>query len=137
MLGYAFMGKAHVERLPAAGLLADDAPLTPRLVSIAGRNAAGGRGGGAPASASSAHVTDWRELVADPGSAVRQQRPNDLHGEPTIAAAEAGKHVVCEKPLARDAEESYAIWQRVERAGVSTCAPSTTASCPPCGWPAS
>jgi predicted dehydrogenase len=44
--------------------------------------------------------------------------PNDLHAEPTIAAAEAGKHVVCEKPLGRDAEESFEIWKRVERAGV-------------------
>ena len=44
--------------------------------------------------------------------------PNSLHAEPTIAAAEAGKHVVCEKPLGRDADESYEIWQRVAATGV-------------------
>src|SRR4029453_3404472 len=44
--------------------------------------------------------------------------PNDLHSEPTIAAAEAGKHVICEKPLGRDAAESYETWQRVQAAGV-------------------
>ena len=44
--------------------------------------------------------------------------PNSLHAEPTIAAAEAGKHVLCEKPLGRDADESYEIWQRVAATGV-------------------
>ena len=44
--------------------------------------------------------------------------PNNLHAEPTIAAAEAGKHVICEKPLGRDAAESYETWQRVQAAGV-------------------
>jgi predicted dehydrogenase len=41
-----------------------------------------------------------------------------LHAEPCIAAAEAGKHVVCEKPLARTAEEAKGMWDAVTKAGV-------------------
>ena len=65
------------------------------------------------------YVTDWRELVGNEEIQLFDNSgPNDLHAEPTIAAAEAGKHVVCEKPLARTAEESYEVWQRVSATGV-------------------
>ena len=116
MLGYAFMGKAHSRA--CRELLALDAPLRPRLVSVAGRNE--------EAVAAMAErfgyerwTTDWHDLVSDPGITLFDNGgPNSLHAEPTIAAAEAGKHVLCEKPLGRDADESYEIWQRVEATGV-------------------
>src|SRR5260370_28510914 len=64
-------------------------------------------------------MTDGRDLVADDRIGLFDNGgPNSLHAEPTVAAAEAGKHVVCEKPLGRDADESYEIWQRVAATGV-------------------
>jgi predicted dehydrogenase len=118
MLGYAFMGRAHANAYRTLSYMTWPPPLVPELVAIAGRNEqavaeAAGRFGFA------GHVTDWRAVVSDPGVTLFDNcGPNDLHAEPTIAAAEAGKHVICEKPLGRDADESFETWQRVQAAGV-------------------
>jgi predicted dehydrogenase len=118
MLGYAFMGKAHAHGYRVLSYMTAPTPLQPRLVSIAGRDeqavsAAAERYG------FERYVTDWRDLVADPEVELFDNGgPNNLHAEPTIAAAEAGKHVICEKPLGRTADESYEIWQRVAATGV-------------------
>ena len=118
MLGYAFMGKAHSNAYKTLAYMTWPPPLRPELVAIAGRNEeavaeAARRYGFAE------HVTDWKALVADPRVELFDNAgPNNLHAEPTIAAAEAGKHVICEKPLGRDAAESYETWQRVQAAGV-------------------
>ena len=118
LLGYAFMGKAHTNAYKTLAYMTWPPPLHPRLVTIAGRNA--------EAVKAAAHrygyeswTTDWRELVADSAVALFDNSgPNSLHAEPTIAAARAGKHVLCEKPLGRTAEESFEIWQEVAATGV-------------------
>jgi predicted dehydrogenase len=118
MLGYAFMGKAHANAYKTLAYMSWPPPLRPELVTIAGRDEqavaeAAQRYGFAD------HVTDWRELVGDKRIGLFDNGgPNHLHAEPTIAAAEAGKHVICEKPLGRDAAESHETWQRVQAAGV-------------------
>src|SRR5206468_6855998 len=59
------------------------------------------------------------EVVADaPVGLFNDRAPNHLPAEPTVAAAEAGKHLLCQKPLGRDAGEAYEIWQRAQKAGV-------------------
>jgi predicted dehydrogenase len=118
MLGYAFMGKAHSNAFKKIAYITWPPPLEPLLFGIAGRNEqaveeAARRYGYDYA------TTDWRDLIADDRIGLFDNvGPNSLHAEPTIAAAEAGKHVVCEKPLGRDADESYDIWRRVAATGV-------------------
>jgi predicted dehydrogenase len=113
MLGYAFMGKAHSNAYKTLAYMTWPPPLVPELVAIAGRDEA------AVAEAArrygfAEHVTDWHALIADERVQLFDNSgPNNLHAEPTIAAAEAGKHLICEKPLGRDAAESYETWQRV------------------------
>ena len=103
MLGYAFMGKAHSNAYKTLAYMTWPPPYLPELVAIAGRNEeavaeAARRYGFSEA------VTDWKALVADDRVQLFDNSgPNALHAEPTIAAAEAGKHVICEKPLGRDA----------------------------------
>jgi predicted dehydrogenase len=65
------------------------------------------------------HVyTDYRELLArDDIQAVSVCTPNYLHKQPTIDALEAGKHVLCEKPLAMNAEEARAMVEASHRTG--------------------
>src|SRR5437016_1808184 len=118
MLGYAFMGKAHSNAYRTIQYLAWPPPLVPRLVGIAGRNEEA-VGEAAQRYGYDYATTDWRDLVADERIGLFDNGgPNSLHAEPTVAAAEAGKHVLCEKPLGRTADESYDVWRRVAATGV-------------------
>src|SRR5215207_894203 len=118
MLGYAFMGKAHSNAYKTLPYMAWPPPYVPRLVAIAGRNE-GAVSEAAQRYGFEGYVTDWQALVEDERVQVFDNAgPNNLHTEPSIAAAEAGKHVICEKPLGRNADESYDAWKRVAAAGV-------------------
>jgi predicted dehydrogenase len=118
MLGYAFMGKAHSNAFKTIPYMMYPPAAIPRLVGIAGRNqeaveAAAKRYGYENA------YTDWRSLIDNPDIQVFDNGgPNDAHAEPCIAAAQAGKHVFCEKPLARTAEEAKSMLDAVQKAGV-------------------
>jgi predicted dehydrogenase len=117
MLGYAFMGRAHAHAYLTVPHMTRP-PLLPRLVAVAGRSEeavreAAGRYGFAR------YSTDWRELLADDAVGMLDVcGPNDVHAEASIAAAESGRHVLCEKPLGRDATESHAAWRAAAAAGV-------------------
>ncbi|MBU6360445.1 MAG: Gfo/Idh/MocA family oxidoreductase [Chloroflexota bacterium] len=118
MLGYAFMGKAHANALKKLPYMMYPPVAIPHLAAIAGRNEnavkeAAKRYGFAKA------YTDWRQLIDDPAVQVFDNAgPNNLHTEPNIAAAKAGKHVFSEKPLGRNAAECMEMWNAVKSAGV-------------------
>jgi predicted dehydrogenase len=118
ILGYAFMGKAHSNAFKKIPYMMYPPAAIPKLVGISGRNEA------AVAEAAKRYgyanyYTDWRDMLANAEVQVFDNGgPNNLHAEPSIAAAAAGKHVFCEKPLARTAEEAKTMLDAVEKAGV-------------------
>jgi predicted dehydrogenase len=65
------------------------------------------------------YATDWRTVVEDPEiDVIDIVTPNDTHAEIAIAAAKAGKHIISEKPLARNAEEAKSMLEAVKKYGV-------------------
>jgi predicted dehydrogenase len=118
LIGYAFMGKAHSHALKTMAYMLNPPAATPVLAAIAGRDAAAVRAAAAQYGYARAY-TDWRDLVADPRvQLVDNGGPNDVHAEACIAAAEAGKNVLCEKPLGRTAAEARTMLEAVTRADV-------------------
>ena len=115
MVGYEFMGRAHSQAWRTVGRFFD-LPFTPRMAAICGRNpalvaAAADRLGWA------AWETDWKRLVErDDVGLVDVCTPGSSHAEISIAALEAGKHVLCEKPLANTVEEARAMAAAADRA---------------------
>lgn len=105
MVGYAFMGRAHSQAWRNARSFFD-APATPHLAAVAGRNEA--------AAAETARrfgwesvETDWRRLLdRDDIDVIDICTPGDTHAEIATAALQAGKHVLCEKPLANSVAEA-------------------------------
>jgi len=118
MLGYAFMGKAHSNAFKKIPYMMYPPPAIPKLAAICGRNEAATRAA-AVRFGYDRYYTDWREMLADDNVQLFDNGgPNDAHAEPSIAAAQAGKHILCEKPLARTAEEAKTMLDAVQKAGV-------------------
>jgi predicted dehydrogenase len=108
MVGYAFMGRAHSQAWHTVGR-AFNLPLRPRLAAICGRDEAATRAA-ADRLGWAAAETDWRALIArDDVQLVDIAAPGDMHAPIAIAALRAGKHVLCEKPLANTLAEAEAM----------------------------
>ena len=119
MLGYAFMGKAHTNAYKKIPYMIYPPPAIPRLVAVCGRDE-GAVKAAALRYGYESYTTDWREVVKnDRIQLFDNGGPNDTHAEPCIAAAQAGKHILCEKPLARNAREAAQMLEAVTKAGVT------------------
>ena len=115
MIGYGFMGAAHSQGWRVAPRFFD-LPADPTMAVVVGRNpdavSAAARKWGWDEAA-----TDWREVIArDDIDVVDIVTPGDTHAEIAIAALEAGKHVLCEKPLANSVAEAEAMTDAAARA---------------------
>lgn len=118
VLGYGFMGKVHSNAYLKIPYTYKTPPAFPQLLAMGGRNREkledtairfGYRG----------LYTDWERMVDDPDIQIFDNcTPDNLHCEPSIAAAESGKHVICEKPLSMNVEEAERMVEAVKKAGV-------------------
>jgi predicted dehydrogenase len=117
MIGARFMGKAHSNAYLNVGKFFD-VDLQPVMKSVCSRDAAGTQAFADQWGWERAD-TDWREVVvAKDIDLVDVCTPGDTHAPIAIAAAEAGKHVFCEKPLANSLEDARSMLAAVRKAGV-------------------
>ncbi len=117
MIGYGFMGRTHSNAYASVNHFFD-LEYKPVLKAVCARNEERVKAFADQWGYESTE-TDWRKLIErDDIDAVDICTPNNLHKEIAIAAAEAGKMILCEKPLARTAAEGEEMCQAVEKAGV-------------------
>ncbi|MFQ5741037.1 MAG: Gfo/Idh/MocA family protein [Acidobacteriota bacterium] len=117
MIGYAFMGKAHSNAYRQVAAFFD-LPMRPRMKVICGRHAARVKEA-ADRYGWEEQASDWREVVGRKDiDVVDICSPGDTHHPIAVAAAQAGKVVFCEKPLANDLTQAEQMYQAVLSAGV-------------------
>lgn len=115
MIGHAFMGKAHSNGWIQMPYIFWPPAAIPKLVKICGipesEVAEAARRYGYKE-----YTTNWKEIINDDRiRIVDNGTPNSLHSEPSIAAAKAGKHIICEKPLGRNAAEAKEMRDAVKK----------------------
>ena len=119
LIGYGFMGRAHSNAYLTVGQFFD-IKYQPVLKAVAARD---------PDKVKQfahkwgyeSHYSDWRKLIEDPAVEVIDiASPNDTHAEIAVAALEAGKMVLCEKPLGRNLSEAQRMVDAAKKAGKRT-----------------
>jgi len=120
LIGAGFMSKAHVAGYDGLPTLFADMQVKPVkwfIADVAADTAAAA----AKRFGFQKSTGDWRDVVADPEvDIIDIATPNDSHAEIAIAAARAGKHVMCEKPMAMNVEQARAMYEAVQAARVKS-----------------
>jgi predicted dehydrogenase len=117
MIGYGFMARTHSNAYRKVGNFFD-LEVQPVLKTVCGLVEAEAQAF-AEKWGYESYTTDWRKVVADKDiDIIEICVPNNRHAEIAIAAAQAGKIVICEKPLALNSEEALRMTEAVEAAGV-------------------
>ena len=120
LIGYAFMGAAHSQAWRSAPRFFD-LPLDPQLNVLGGRNAEAVQAAATKLGWKETE-TDWRKLLGrDDIQLIDVCTPGDSHAEIAIAALEAGKHVLCEKPLATSAAEAREMVRLAQENNLANC----------------
>lgn len=118
LIGYKFMGKAHSNGFRQVAHFFPDVGVEPVMKVLCGRDAAGVKEA-AEQLGWEETATDWQQVVARPDvDVVDIATPSDTHHTIAIAAAKAGKHIICEKPLALTQADGQAMVDAVRQAGV-------------------
>lgn len=117
LIGYKFMGKAHTQGFKDLPIFYETG-ITPLMKVICGRHKEAVKHA-AQQYGWDEYETDWRKVVSRKDiDLIDIITPNDTHKEIVVAAAEAGKDIICEKPLARNLAEAQEMLRAVEKAGV-------------------
>ncbi len=118
LIGYKFMGKSHSNAYRQVAHFFPELGAVPVMTAICGRDRQGVEQAARQLGWQRA-ATDWQSLVKSPDiQLVDIVTPGDSHADIAIAAAQAGKHVFCEKPLANTVGEAERMVEAVQKAGV-------------------
>jgi len=118
LLGCGFIGQVHSNAYLKIPFTCQSPAAVPQLVALCDTVAAEAK---ARKFRFQGAYTDFHRMVQDPRIQIIDNcTPDNMHCQPSVAAAEAGKHVVCEKPLAMTVEDARAMMQAAQKAGVKT-----------------